>query len=538
MMPFQMTQRLARTLHGLTLALTLLTLLPSHPSQAAETPRRGGVLTAIVQPEPPNLTVALQQSSPTQLVASKIYESLLTYSFDLKPLPSLARSWEVSPDGLTYTFHLQRGVTWHDGRPFSADDVVFSYQKVLAGNARTRGLMANVATLEAPDANTVVFRLKAPYAAFLYAFDLGGGAIYPRHLYDTDVPLAQNPNNATPIGTGPFKFKRWERGAYIELVRNEHYWQAGKPYLDGITYRVIPDAASRRLALEQGTVQQAVGQDIEPADLARVAALPHIASTRKGYEYWSSMHFLELNAQRKPFDDKRFRQALAHAINREFITEKIMFGTGVVPTGPIHRNTRYYDPDVRRYAYDPKRAIALLDEIGLKPDANGVRITIGFIPSPFGELQRRIAEVIRQNLSQVGIKVEIENLDLGGVISRVSNWDYDVHANGVFQYGDPAIGVARTYLGSNIRKGVMYSNTSHYNNPEVDALFEEAARSNDEARRQALYSRIQKILVEDVPVLWLAETSYTTLLDRRVRDAIVTGLGANGTYGDAWLAEP
>lgn len=507
------------------------------PAHAAETPQYGGVLTAILHPEPPSLILALQQVAGTQMVGGKIFESLLTYSFDLKPIPSLAKSWEVSDDKLTYTFHLQQGVTWHDGTPFSSADVVFSYETVLSQTPRTRGMMQNVASLTAPDANTVVFKLKEPYAAFLYGLDIGGGAILPKHLYDVDTPIAQNPNNAHPVGTGPFKFKKWVRGSYIELVKNENYWKEGRPYLDGITYRVIPDAASRRLAIEQGTVMQAWLQDLEPVDVPRVAKLPNMKHTNKGYEYWSTMQWIELNNARAPFNDKRFRQALMYAINREFIAEKIMFGQGVVATGPIHHNTRFYDPNVKKYAYDPDKAKALLDEMGLKPDGDGVRATVSMIPLPYGEMPRRIAEYIKQNLSKVGIALNLESTDVGGWVSRVGNWDFQMAGNGVFQYADPAIGVARTYVGSNIRKGVMFSNTSQYNNPKVDELFDLAAKAGDDAQRQEYYSQVQKILAEDVPLVWLVDTNYGTVLNTRVHDAITTGLGVVDTYSGAWLSK-
>ncbi|AZR92772.1 peptide ABC transporter substrate-binding protein [Bordetella trematum] len=519
-------------------ALAAAALLSTATASAADPqPQYGGVLTAILNPEPPNLNVALQQVGTTQMVAGKIYESLLTYSFDLKPQPSLAKSWEVSPDQLTYTFHLQPNVSWHDGKPFSADDVVFTYTKVLANTPRTRTLMANVESVTAPDPQTVVFRLKQPYSAFLYAFDIGGGVILPKHLYDVDTPMAQNPHNNAPVGTGPFKFKHWERGSYIELVKNPAYWKEGRPYLDGITYRVIPDAASRRLALEQGTVQQAWLQDIEPFDIPRVSKLPHINTTQKGFEYWSTMHWIELNGARKPMDDKRFRQAIMYALNRDFITEKIMFGMGTVATGPLHHNTRFYDANVKRYPYDPEKAIALLDEMGLKPDAKGVRVRLGLIPNPYGEMQRRIAEYTKQNLGKVGIEVNIENTDVGGWTTRMGNWDFDMAYNGVFQYGDPAIGVSRTYVSSNIKKGLPFTNTSQYSNPKVDELFEQASRATSDEERQKLYTEVQQILVEDVPLAWINDTNYSIFLDKRVHDAVTTGLGAVDTYADAWMSK-
>ncbi|OZI29834.1 peptide ABC transporter substrate-binding protein [Bordetella genomosp. 10] len=504
-------------------------------SADAGAPQYGGVLTGIINPEPPNLNIAIQQVANSQMVGGKIFESLLTYSFDLKPLPSLAKSWDVSDDQLTYTFHLQPNAQWHDGKPFTADDVIFSYKKVLANTPRTRTLMGYVKDITAPDAHTVVFTLKERYSAFLYAFDIGGGVILPKHLYDVDTPIAQNPNNNAPIGTGPFKFKRWERGSFIELVKNEHYWKSGRPYLDGIIYRVIPDSASRRLALEQRTVQQAWLQDIEPFDIPRVSKLPHLNAVQKGYEYWSTLHWIELNNSRKPMDDKRFRQAVMYAIDRDFIAKRIMFGLGTVATGPLHHNTRFYDGNVKKYPFDPKKAIALLDEMGLKPDANGVRVKLGFIPIPYGEMMRRVAEYIKQCLGKVGIAIEIENVDVGGWTTRMGNWDFDMAYDGVFQYGDPAIGVSRTYVSSNIKKGLPFTNTSQYRNPKVDELFDKAATATSDAERQKLYSEVQQILVEDVPVAWIDDTNYITFLDKRVHNAITTGLGAIDSYADAWM---
>ena len=514
---------------------TPATAIAASPSADLQ-PQYGGVLTAILNPEPPNLNVAMQQVGTTQMVAGKVYESLLTYSFDLKPQPSLAKSWEVSDDQLTYTFHLQPNAQWHDGKPFTSADVLFSYKQVLANTPRTRALMRYIQDITAPDEHTVVFKLKERYSAFLYAFDIGGGVILPKHLFDVDTPMAQNPHNNAPVGTGPFKFKRWERGSYIELVKNEHYWKEGRPYLDGIIYRVIPDAASRRLALEQRTVQQAWLQDIEPFDMPRVAKLPHINVTQKGYEYWSTLHWIEMNGARKPMDDKRFRQAVMYAIDRDFIAKRIMFGMGTVSTGPFHRNTRFYDPNIKQYPYDPKKAIALLDEMGLKPDANGVRVKLGLIPNPYGEMQRRIAEYTKQSLGKVGIVIDIESTDVGGWTTRMGNWDFDMAYNGVFQYGDPAIGVSRTYVSSNIKKGLAFTNTSQYRNPKVDALFDQAATAPTDAERQRLYTEIQKILAEDVPLAWIDDTNYSTYLDKRVHGAITTGLGAVGSYADAWLS--
>lgn len=497
---------------------------------------RGGVLNAIVSPEPPNLNLALQTVSSTQMVSGKVYESLVVYSPKLEPMPGLARSWTVSADRLTYTFKLQTGVKWHDGKPFSSADVVFTYTKILSNTARTRPLMDNVAELSAPDASTVVFRLKQPNAAFLYAFDIGGGAILPRHLYDVETELAHNQHNNAPVGTGPFRFSKWDHGSSITLVRNPDYWRKGLPYLDGITYQVIPDAAARRLALERRQVQLAVADDIEPFDGTVLATMPHISVTLSGSEYWSPMFWVEMNQSLAPFNDKRFRQAVLHAVDRDFVASKIFFGRGTPSTGPIHHNTRFYDPNVQRYAFDPKEAARLLDEMGLKPDASGVRARVGLIPAPWGDVHKRFAEYFKVALGKVGILVNIESAEIGSWVSRMGNGDFQMVANGVFQYGDPAIGVARTYLSTNIRKGIAFSNTSQYKNPKVDALFNHAASAAPE-QRQALYSEAQRLLVDDAAVAWILDTAQPIYTDRRVHDAITTALGASGSFAEAWLSK-
>ncbi len=191
--------------------------------------KRGGALNAILNPEPPILVLGLNQQAPTQLVAGKIYQGLLRYDFDLKPLPSLAKSWTVSPDGLTYTFKLEEGVKWHDGQPFTAEDVVFTTTKFLPEvHPRARAAFDRCESITAPDKFTVAFKLKEPFEPFLYAFLPAGAPMMPKHIYEGS-DFRANPKNATPIGTGPFKFKEWVKGNYIHLVRNDEYLEARPP---------------------------------------------------------------------------------------------------------------------------------------------------------------------------------------------------------------------------------------------------------------------------------------------------------------------
>lgn len=518
------------------LAIPALSGLTAGPATAQETPVKGGVLNSIVQPEPPTLMLGLNQQGPTQTVAGKIYQSLLTYDQKLNPLPSLAKSWTVSPDGLTYTFKLFENVTWHDGKPFTAKDVVFSTNVFLKEvHPRARAVFARCESITAPDDFTVEFKLKEPFPAFIQSFEVSSAPMVPAHLYE-GTDFRANPANATPIGTGPFKLKEWVKGSHIQLVRNESYYKAGLPYLDGITFRVIPDAASRSLALESGQVQQTQYSDVEPFEVPRLKTLANLELSTKGYEFVAPMSWLEINHRVKPLDDKRFRKAIAYAIDRKFIRDKIWFGLGRVPTGPINSVVKFYDPKVTTYEPNIEKAKALLDEMGLKPDAKGVRATVKIMPMPYGETWTRLGEYLKQALGKAGIAVTLESTDAAGWSQRVANWDYEITTNFLYQYGDPALGVARTYISDNIRKGVLFTNTMGYSNPKVDELFAGAAREVDNAKRQAMYSEVQQILSDELPVVWLLEMEFPTFLDKRVKNANTTAIGVNDTYEDVWLA--
>ena len=367
------------------------------------------------------------------------------------------------------------------------------------------------------------------------AMDTQNVPIMPRHIYEGKDYRATELNE-TPIGTGPFKFVEWVRGAYIHLAKNENYRVEGQPYLEAIYYRIIPDGSSRAVALETGEVQLVAWSDVEKFDVNRLAELPGIEMTKKGYEYFSPLMWYEANLRREPFNDLRFRKAMMHLIDKDLMVERILYGHGRAATGPISEATRFHDPDLPTYDFDPEKAKALLDEIGLTPDADGVRLRFTFQVVPFGELQTRFAEYFRQAMSEAGIVVTLESNDVAGWSKKISNWDYDMTGNILFQYGDPALGVSRTYVSSNIRKGVMFSNTQGYENPEVDRLFAEAASAVGDEARQAKYSEVQRLLVEELPVLWVMEQHFPTLYDDRLTDLITGATGVNASFATAKYA--
>jgi len=518
-----------------TALLNASTTLTGNPA-LAQAPRRGGTMRIVLHPEPPTLALALNQAGPTQVVGGKIYQSLLTFDFDLRPLPSLATAWQRSEDGLTYTFTLRDNVRWHDGKPFTSADVIFSTQTLLTEvHPRARANFARVESATAPDQRTVVYRLKEPFGPFLHCFEVSSAPMLPKHIYE-GTDFRTNPANATPIGTGPFKFSRWVRGSSIELVRHTEYYDPAKPYLDGITFIMAPDAATRALALENGGAHQSQFDVIEPFEVNRLARLPHLSMTTRGYEFVSPIMWLDINNRVAPLDDKRVRKALLHALDREFILRNLFFGLGKIATGPIASTTRYYDRNVPNYAFDVARANALLDEAGLRPAADGVRVRLKALVLPYGEVWTRLAEYTRQAFRRVGIDLTLETTDTAGFFRRTTDWDYQLSWNYLSQFADPALGVSRAYISTNIRRGVPSTNIMGYANPEVDRLFDEAARAVQDEDRQRAYSAVQRLLVDDVPVAWLLEMAWPTFVNRRFNDVITTGLGAVESYDRVWMS--
>ena len=498
-------------------------------------PKRGGVLNSTLSPEPPILIIGVNNQAPTLLCASKIYQGLLKFSPTLEPLPQLAKSWELSDDKRTYTFHLQPNVKWHDGEAMTADDVIFSIMKFHMELApRARGIFAKIKEATAPDPQTVKLVLDAPFEPFLLMFDVTAAAIVPKHIYD-GTDYRNNPKNQTPIGTGPFKFAEWQRGQFIRLVRFDDYWKPGQPYLDGITYRIVPDSQSRALALQTGQVQLTAASDIEPFDVPRFRDMPSLDVDTRGWEYFSPLGWIETNLRKEPLGDVRVRQAISHAIDRDFIAKRLFFGVGKPATSPIASTTRFHDPSAKLQAHDPRAAMQLLDAAGLKPGAGGVRFSIRHLVLPYGEVWSRFAEYLRTSLKQIGVEVTLESTDAGGWARRVADWDYDTTVNFVYQYGDPTLGVERTYVSTNIQK-VTFTNTGGYSNPKVDALFTTARTSPDPKEREAAFFAVQKILTEEVPQIWFLEMAFPTIYDRKLHNVIELGTGVHASFDDVFLA--
>lgn len=506
-------------------------------AQAAATPQRGGTLNWLVDPEPPLLTAAIQTAGPTRAIGPKINEGLLDFDFDWTPIPALATRWQVSPDGLEYVFTLRRGVKWHDGKPFGAADVAFSILYLKQNHPNGRGTYANVSEVTTPDSHTVRLKLTAPAPYLLRALAANESPILPKHLFDGRDPLS-NPAHNAPIGTGPFVFKEWVKGSHILLERNPDYWDAPRPYVDRIVVKFIADPAARAAALESGAVDLAGDSPIPLSDLERFRQLPHIRLETRGYDYAGDLNQIVFNLDNPYLKHLEVRQAIAHAIDKQAILKLIWYGYGEVASGPIIPAQRtFFDPGLPRYAHDLKKAEALLDQAGFARGADGVRFTLTNDFLPYGPNFRRGSEYIRQTLGRVGIRVNIRAQDFPTYIRRVYNdRDFDFANAWLGNSFDPTVGVQRLFWSKNFRKGVPFSNGSHYANEQVDAWFEQAAIEPDPAVRAQLFSRVQHQLVHDLPHLDLVAQKNVTVAHVRVQDATTSITGLRGSLSRVWLA--
>jgi peptide/nickel transport system substrate-binding protein len=475
---------------------------------AGDPPQRGGTLVIGIGQNPGHLNPAISTGSEVHAVADSLFNGLVGLDDQANPYPDLARSWEISSDARTYTFHLHPDVRWHDGEPFTSSDVVFTFEHVLLRyHARTRaGLEGRLERIETPDALTVEFTFHEPYAPFLQQLNVTEAPILPRHVYANVPEIQTAPENLRPIGTGPFRFVEYVVDDRIVLVRNDDYFKTDLPYLDRLIFRVIPDANTRLLALERGEVDFVGG--LPAGESARIDALPEVVlyTPNSGAGGGFCVTTLAFNLEVERFTDPRVRRAFAHAIDRQQVLERVLFGHGRVATGPIHSQLAFaYSDDVRAYGHDPALAEELLDAAGHPRGADGTRFSTTFVHVP---AFAKYGEVLRQHLAQVGVRLELVALDRAAFVARVFDQrTFDTSLISYCNNTDPAIGVARVYVSSNIGN-VPFSNAAAYVNPEVDRLFAEAAAQPDVGERARLYAEVQRLLVDELPYLWLVETQF------------------------------
>jgi peptide/nickel transport system substrate-binding protein len=468
-------------------------------------PNAPTTLVAAHSGDPGALNPAVTTSGNTHPITDQIFNGLVGLDQELNPVPELAERWTVEDDGRAYRFHLRRDVRWHDGTPFTAADVKFTFeQALLRYHSRTRAALEGLLLpLETPDAHTVVMRLKHPYGPLLQRLDVVEASIIPRHQYEGHDLLAGEPTRR-PVGTGPFRFVAYTPGDRLVLERNPEYFRPGLPGVDRLVFRILPNAVTAVAALEKGEVDY-IGSVPGP-DVSRLRAHQDIVVSPSTGGSGGSVcqEVLIPNVTRPPFDNVQVRRAFYHALDRRVITERVYFGQGRPATGPIsHLLAWAYTPDVRQYPHDAAEARQLLDATGYRPGLDGERMRMTFTHA---NTQQRLGQVLREQLKEVGIALTLEVLDFNAQVDKVFvKKSFDLGVASFCNGADPDIGVRRVYVSSNIGP-YPFSNGAGYRNARVDTLFDEAARALDRETRRRHYVDLQRVLAEDVPYFWLMDS--------------------------------
>jgi peptide/nickel transport system substrate-binding protein len=331
-------------------------------SLAHAEPRFGGTLRYEIQQEGDAFVASNNTSGTAQDLGPKVFDGLLTYDNDIKPLPQLATSWTIAPDGLTYTFKLRPGVKWHDGQDFTAEDVAFSILRLKVANPRGRGTFANVKDVQTPDPLTAVLVLSKPAPYLITALASRESPILAKHVLE-GTEASATPTPAQLIGTGPFVFKEWVRGDHIILERNPNYWDKPRPYLDRIVIRIISDASAIVAGFEAGEID--IGDDVSLPDLDRLKSNPKLGVDARTIPYSADYRNLTFNLDRPIVANQQVRQAIAHVIDPNVLLQNVYYGYGELAPTPISPAlTKFHDAQIKPWKIDLNLAGKLLDEAG------------------------------------------------------------------------------------------------------------------------------------------------------------------------------
>ena len=511
------------------------TATPAH----ADEPQRGGVVViSYGGGTPRHFNPAVASGTSTAIVGTQLFASPLRYDENWNPQPYLAQDWEVSEDGLAVTLHLVEDATFHDGHPITSEDVAFSVMTVKEHHP-FKPMFAPVEEVDTPDPHTAVIRLSRPHPAILLAMSPALLPILPKHIYGDGQDLKTHPANLEPVGSGPFRLAEYVPGESIVLERYEDYFMPGRPYLDGITIRLETDPDAQMIQLERREAHL-TPLFLDLPGLDRLAGDTQLVVTQRGHEGIGPINWLAFNLLRDPLDDQQVRQAIAYAMDADFIIEQLHRGRSRRAPGPISPDSPFYEPDISTYEVDLVKATELLDQAGHPKNSEGTRFTLTLDYIPVLPTQHRdVALYVKRQLSQVGIDVQVrKSASFAEWAERIGNWDFDLTMDSVYNWGDPVIGVHRTYLCDNIREGVVWSNTQNYCNPKVDEILGQAAMELDESERKALYSEFQRILTDEVPVLWINILPFHTIYDVGLGNPPLSIWGVHSPLDELYWKEP
>jgi peptide/nickel transport system substrate-binding protein len=499
------TARLASLALLLPLALAFSAPVAAQPA---------GTLVVGVVAEPVNLDPAQVTDFNSNRVGRRIVEPLVTFAEETtKIVPGLAESWTISTDGLQYTFKLRKGVKFHDGTPFNAAAVKFSIERQINPEHPAAKLgkypfanyfFGNVKSIDVVDDATVRFVLKEPRASFLVVMAAAAASVVsPTAMMKAGVDFA-----SAPVGTGPFRYGSWTRGQQVVLEKFPDYWR-GAVRIDRVVYRPIVEDQARLTELLTGTLDLIVG--VPPDFVAQLEGSPKANLLKQvGAHVW----YLGINNQKKPFDDKRVRQALNYAVNKEAIVKDVLKGTGAISRGPVLPGTWGANPDLAVYSHDPARARKLLAEAGYP---NGFSTTM-WVPESGSGMQSPVAMavVMQSNLRAVGVNATLQTMEWGAYIAKLRTKEQELFAlSWAAGSEDPDMVMYPLFHSSQWTPNGP--NRAMYKNEKFDALLAEARHVTDQAKRAALYREAQRILVDDAPWVFVDHEIQIAAISKRVQ---------------------
>jgi peptide/nickel transport system substrate-binding protein len=504
-------------------AALLVTLLPGgpwRPGDAGAGPAGDNVLRLSINGDVTMNPLTFPQQLPTTQVVKAVFGSLTRFNpGDLKPVADLATLWTPAENGRIWVFKLRRGVRWHDGRPFTAADVKFTFDAIVDPRNRAlfRTTFLGLQSVTALDDYAVRFEFDRPYAALpiVLGFNI---PMLPRHLLEGKNLVEMPEFIRNPVGTGPYRWKEYVEGSHVTLEANPDYY-AGRPPIGTVVIKIIPDINTVVAQLRTGELDLGI---IEPV---HVDSLKNIAHLRFQTTELPSAFYIALNGSRVPFNDRKVRQAFMHGLNRPQIVERILKGTANLATGPYAKAFgRFYNPNLKPYPYDPDRAKQLLGEAGFRPGPGGIMekdgkpLSFELMVDKGNPTREQIALVAQQQWKALGADVRLSVVEWSVYIRRGNQrpGDYDTRTSWRITSPDPDKTPEYTSGGT--------VNHYMYNNPEVDRLMAEARATFDPTRRPGLYHKIQEIIYEDVPVLWIFYNSEILVINKRVANFPNLGL--------------
>lgn len=463
--------------------------------------------------QPEMLVRSFTSDANTATAGLAVAEGLVRTTKKPDVVPALAESWDIADDGLKYTFHLRKGVSWHDGEPFTADDVVFSVQEILPLSPTGAVLGGTIDTVTAQDDTTVILALKKPLAPLLLALGPQDFSIQPKHIYEGTEYL-DNPNNRAPVGTGPFKFDSWS-GDTITLVANEDYWD-GAPAISQLIYKIIPDSNSRANALVNGEIDYINKFNVDDTIVKALSGNQEIEL--KNGRVSKTFMTMWLNQDEEPLGDPEVRKALFTALDRELMSVSADPKYTTPARGSFPEEFWATDEDVdylAQYPYDPAEAARMLDDAGY-PEKNGTRFTVQLRYVPTQPYTQALAAIITDNWREIGVETKpTQDESTVGTEAVFTEHNFGANFQSLDTRPDPEFGIGRVYKCN--PNDLPFNNPTGYCNDHLDQLFVKAAQTQGEEQRAAIYADAQKMISDELPAL--------TLLQMDQPDAIRASFG-------------